>query len=158
MRVQTEDCRVYLRTRRSMSGKIERHGDPCNQLIYASITSSGVYCSIDSLPLVSCTKVHDYAAPAYTSNYGFLKDFFKPGLYLYWSVPSCQHCEEMGKLYSLKNEFRNQTDPQTQCVPKAKAKGGKLGAPTIKILGSCTLHVILIVTGATIYYVYSSVK
>ncbi|XP_004306408.1 PREDICTED: probable receptor-like protein kinase At1g67000-like [Fragaria vesca subsp. vesca] len=129
------------------------HGNPGNQLIYASITTSYRYCSmgsIDRLPLVSCTKVHDYSGPAVTSNYPEYYFSHSPlyyrALYLYWSKPSCQQCEEMDKLCSLKNEFTNQTDPQTQCLDVPKAKG------------SCTLSVILIVTGATIYYVYSSVK
>lgn len=97
------------------------HGNPGNQLIYASITYSGVYCSIDRLPLVSCTKEHDNSGPADTSNY--LDYISHSGPYLYWSIPSCQQCEEMGKLCSLKNEFTNQTDPQTQCLDVPEAKG-----------------------------------
>ncbi|KAM5584996.1 hypothetical protein ABKV19_004401 [Rosa sericea] len=123
-------------------------GIPGNQ-IYATFS----FCSIDNIPLVSCTKVHDYKfALANTPD-------FSPYWSLHWSIPpSCQHCEEMGKLCRLKNEFTNQTHPQTKCLDVPKAKGHKLGAPTIKILGSSTVSIILIVTGTIIYYVYSSVK
>ncbi|PRQ32589.1 putative glycerophosphodiester phosphodiesterase, protein kinase RLK-Pelle-LRK10L-2 family [Rosa chinensis] len=111
------------------------HGNPGNH-IYAYALGRG--CSIDKTPLVSCTKVHDYKdALACTDDFS--------GMALHWSIPSCQHCEEKGKLCRLKNGFINQTDPQTQCwhqldVPKAK------------------VSIILIVTGTKIYYVYSSVK
>ncbi|KAK9939100.1 hypothetical protein M0R45_015809 [Rubus argutus] len=63
------------------------------------------YCSIDRMPLVSCTKVHDYslALANIDSHYYTLR----------WSIPaSCQHCQETGKACMLKNEFTNQTDPQ----------------------------------------------
>ncbi|KAM5584983.1 hypothetical protein ABKV19_004390 [Rosa sericea] len=122
------------------------HGNPGNH-IYAF----GPGCSVGNIPLVSCTKVHDYEV-AFENAYGF------PYMYLQWSIPSCQHCEEKGKLCRLKNEFTNQTDPQTQCLDVPKTKGHKLGASTIKILGSCTVSIILIVTGTIIYYVYSSVR
>ncbi|PRQ32549.1 putative glycerophosphodiester phosphodiesterase, protein kinase RLK-Pelle-LRK10L-2 family [Rosa chinensis] len=113
------------------------HGNPGNHS-YAF----GLGCSIDEIPLVSCTKVHDYK-DALVYPYGFSRMYLSR-IYLHWSIPSCQHCEEMGKLCMLKNEFTNHTDPQTKCFPKDK--------------GSCTLSVILIVTGMTIYYVYSSLK
>ncbi|KAM5584993.1 rust resistance kinase Lr10-like [Rosa sericea] len=123
------------------------HGNSGNH-IYAFAAAR---CSIDDTPLVSCTKVYDYK-DGLGYPYGFSY------MYLHWSIPSCQHCEEKGKLCRLKNEFTNQTDPQTQCLDVPKAKGHKLRASTLKILGSCTVSIILIVTGTIIYYVYSSVR
>ncbi|PRQ56303.1 putative glycerophosphodiester phosphodiesterase, protein kinase RLK-Pelle-LRK10L-2 family [Rosa chinensis] len=111
------------------------HGNPGNH-IYAFWPS---HCSIDSILLVSCTKVHDYKdALAYAEGFSYM--------ILHWSMPSCQHCEEKGKLCLLKNEFTNPTDPQTQCLDVPKAKG------------YCTVSIILIMTGTIICYVYSSVK
>ncbi|PRQ32553.1 hypothetical protein RchiOBHm_Chr5g0047651 [Rosa chinensis] len=78
------------------------HGNPGNQ-IYAFLDLIG---SIGYIPLMSCTKVHDYKfALAHTPDHLF------PFMFLHWSIPSCQHCEEKGKLCQLKNEFTNQTDP-----------------------------------------------
>ncbi|PRQ32568.1 putative glycerophosphodiester phosphodiesterase, protein kinase RLK-Pelle-LRK10L-2 family [Rosa chinensis] len=115
-------------------------GIPGNQ-IYATFPDPKSDCSIDNIPLVSCTKVHDYKFTL-ANTFGISYT----AMYLHWSIPSCQHCKEMGKLCRLKNEFTNQTDLQTKCLDVPKAKG------------SCTLSVILIVTGMTIYYVYSSLK
>ncbi|PRQ32583.1 putative glycerophosphodiester phosphodiesterase, protein kinase RLK-Pelle-LRK10L-2 family [Rosa chinensis] len=88
------------------------HGNPGNHIYAYAI---GLGCSIDNIPLVSCTKVHDYKdAFAYRDNFSYMS--------LHWSIPPCQHCEENGKLCRLKNEFTNQTDPQTQCLDVLKAK------------------------------------
>lgn len=79
----------------------------------------GDYFEVDSLPLVSCTKVHDY----YTSSsvpdmsIGSRHNVLK----LKWSKPSCQYCEGSGKTCRLKSEqfTPNQTEI-TECldVPK----------------------------------------
>ncbi|XP_034203553.1 rust resistance kinase Lr10-like [Prunus dulcis] len=49
-------------------------------------------CSVDRIPLVSCTKLHDYTSIPDISTFA-MKKIMK----LHWSKPSCRHCEEMGK-------------------------------------------------------------
>ncbi|KAK9939130.1 hypothetical protein M0R45_015837 [Rubus argutus] len=90
------------------------HSNPGNQ-IYAALAPDGKFCSIDEMPLVSCTKVRDYSVALADRDSSYV-------LTLRWSKPSCQHCQETRKACKLKNEFTNQTDPQTECfdVPKAK--------------------------------------
>ncbi|KAK9939133.1 hypothetical protein M0R45_015840 [Rubus argutus] len=131
------------------------HGTPGNQ-IFAAFTYSYIdHCLIDDMPLLSYTKVHDYAlAPAYISPYSYLE----PTMMLRWSIPSCQHCKEMSKACRLKKEFTNQTDPQTQCLDVSRPKGLNIGGPTQRILGFCTLTIVLLVMGTLIYYLYSSNK
>ncbi|KAM5585008.1 rust resistance kinase Lr10-like [Rosa sericea] len=127
------------------------HGNPGNQ-IFAFRTGC---CSIDNIPLVSCTKVHDYKdSLSYTDDYIF--DDIYSRVSLYWSIPSCKHCKEKGELC----RFTNQTDPQTQCLDRPKARAGfiRLGIPTT--LGHVTVYIglfiivsyILIVTGSIICY------
>nr|XP_011468673.1 PREDICTED: probable receptor-like protein kinase At1g67000 [Fragaria vesca subsp. vesca] len=112
------------------------------------------YCTVDSLPLVSCTKVHDYytlsSVPDMStrSRHNVLK--------LQWSKPSCQHCEEMGMTCRFKSEeFRPNQIETTECLHMPK---GHPSRATLKILGTFSSSVILIVTGAVIYYIYSSKK
>ncbi|BFG34907.1 hypothetical protein CerSpe_211810 [Prunus speciosa] len=87
-------------------------------------------CSIDEIPLVSCIKVHDYRSdPAYIHKMDFeIRTSYYDSLKLHWSIPSGQHC-----------------------------KGRNLRT-TRKILGICTLCLVLIASGSTIYYVYTSNK
>ncbi|KAK9939138.1 hypothetical protein M0R45_015845 [Rubus argutus] len=122
------------------------HSNPGNQ-IYAAFAPDVVFCSIDKMPLVSCTKVHDYSLA--------LANIDSPYYYTFrlrWSIPaSCQHCQETGKACKLKNEFTNQTDPRTECLDAPKAKGHKLEGSTIKIVGFCTLSILLIGAGTMIY-------
>ncbi|KAL6289592.1 hypothetical protein ACE6H2_007102 [Prunus campanulata] len=64
------------------------HDNPENG-IYAVNTQ----CSVDRLPLESCTKLHDYTSiPDISSNFAMNKI-----MKLRWSKPSCRHCEEKGK-------------------------------------------------------------
>ncbi|KAK9939118.1 hypothetical protein M0R45_015826 [Rubus argutus] len=117
------------------------HSNPGNQIYVLAD-----YCSIGKIPLVSCTKVHEYSlAPANIGSYPYA---------LRWSIPaSCQHCQKTGKACKLKNnEFTNQTEPQNECFDVPKAKGHhKLGGSTIKILGFCALSILLIGIGTMIY-------
>ncbi|KAK9939127.1 hypothetical protein M0R45_015835 [Rubus argutus] len=64
----------------------------------------------------------------------------------------------MSKACRLKKEFTNQTDPQTECLDVSRPKGLNIGGPTKRILGFCTLSIVLLVMGTLIYYLYSSNK
>ncbi|KAK9939095.1 hypothetical protein M0R45_015804 [Rubus argutus] len=155
------------------------HSNPGNQ-IYAVLTQDDSCNSYNMALLVSCTKVNEYSLA--------LADIYSYSPTLRWSRPSCQHCEATGKACKLKNESTNQIDPQTECfdVPKrmyhlcfklindgliwficfnnsshspyTNFTGHKLGGSTIKVLGFCTLSILLIGIGTMIYYVYSSNK
>ncbi|CAL9000258.1 unnamed protein product [Prunus brigantina] len=114
-------------------------------------------CSIDDMPLVSCTKMDDYTLdPADTSDFRFRF----PRLKLRWSIsiPVCEHCLEMGKTCGFKmNEFTHQTTDQAECLDVSK--GRILGRrTTLKRLGISKLCLVLIATVTTIYHVYTSNK
>ncbi|CAL9000263.1 unnamed protein product, partial [Prunus brigantina] len=115
---------------------------------------------IDEMPLVSCTKMHDYTSdPAYMFE---IKTRYIDGLKLHWSIPSCEHCEEMGKTCRF--------------IPSVLSdKGHNLGRTTLKIIGEqfaglhffyenrgfliiCALCLVLIATMTTIYHAYTSNK
>ncbi|CAL2265356.1 unnamed protein product [Prunus armeniaca] len=57
------------------------HGNNSGNHIYAAFND---YCSIDTMPLVSCIKLHNHTSdPAYYDGMGIL----------HWSIPSCEHCK-----------------------------------------------------------------
>lgn len=63
--------------------------NPAGSQIFA--VSGSRYCSMDNLPLVSCTKVRDYTS---------VPVLVEPGinlLKLHWYIPSCEYCEMMKK-------------------------------------------------------------
>ncbi|CAB4269132.1 unnamed protein product [Prunus armeniaca] len=74
---------------------------------------NGIYavntqCSVDRLPLESCTKLHDYTSiPDISSNFGMNKI-----TKLHWSKPSCRHCKEMGK--ACRSKISNYSLAQVQ--------------------------------------------
>ncbi|CAL2265349.1 unnamed protein product [Prunus armeniaca] len=106
-------------------------------------------CPIHEMPLVSCTKVHDYTSdPAYISE---IKTRYIDGLKLHWSIPACEHCEEMSKTC----RFTHQID-QVECIDVSK--GHNLGRTALKIIGISAFCLVLIAMGPTIYYVYTSNK
>ncbi|BBG98391.1 Protein kinase superfamily protein, partial [Prunus dulcis] len=125
-------------------------GNINNQTNYYALL--GGYCSISRMPLVSCTKVLDYAS---------VPDLFTIKqaniLKLLWFIPDCRRCEDLGKECRFKDEFystqKNHTE--TQCYV---LKGPKRPRATLRILGICALSVVAIVTGIVISYVYSSTK
>ncbi|KAI5344534.1 hypothetical protein L3X38_012411 [Prunus dulcis] len=100
-------------------------------------------CSVDRIPLESCTKLHDY-----TSIPDILPTFaMKKIMKLHWSKPSCRHCKGMGKACRSKISEHSLAHVQT-------AESECLDFPEV-----CTVSVVLIAVGAlVIYHVYISNK
>ncbi|CAL8120080.1 unnamed protein product [Prunus armeniaca] len=116
---------------------------------------NGIYavntqCSVDRLPLESCSKLHDYTS---------IPDISSLPMKLHWSKPSCRHCEEMGKACRSKISEYSLAHVQTaesECLdfPEDSSRRGT----RIKI-SVCTVSVALIAVGALIiYHAYSSNK
>ncbi|XP_021830977.1 rust resistance kinase Lr10-like, partial [Prunus avium] len=107
-------------------------------------------CSIDRLPLESCTKLHDYTSiPDISSQ-----------MKLHWSKPSCRHCEEMGKACRSKiSEYslaRVNKTAERECLDFAEDSSHR--GTRIKI-SVCTVSVAFIAVGALIiYHAYSPNK
>ncbi|VVA34528.1 PREDICTED: rust resistance kinase Lr10 [Prunus dulcis] len=107
-------------------------------------------CSVDRLPLESCTKLHDYTS---------IPDISSLPMKLHWSKPSCRHCEEKGmKCRSKISEYSlaHVQTAESQCLdfPEDSSRRGT----RIKI-SVCTVSVALIAVGALIiFHVYISNK
>ncbi|PRQ55487.1 putative glycerophosphodiester phosphodiesterase, protein kinase RLK-Pelle-LRK10L-2 family [Rosa chinensis] len=120
-------------------------------------------CSIDSLPLLSCTKVRDYSSVPSILPEDNIRNLSTQNdiLDLYWSIRSCDYCQRMEKKCRLHYKYQS-VGREFECylpLPKPPPpKGSHNGRASLKVLGISTLSVVAIAMLSVIYYFYSSNK